>query len=251
MKKLILVLGLVLATALNTPARALDLGNLTPAEKDAFGAQVRDYLLSHPEVLVQAIQALDARKAQDQAHGDAARIAAHAGALFHDPKSWTAGNPKGDITIVEFMDYRCPYCRKAYPEVNTLVRSDGNIRYIVKEFPILGPQSVLASRFAIAVLLADGPEAYGKIHDALMTARGDFTPAFLEHLAARFGLDGKKLLERAKADDVSKVIADNLALGDALQISGTPTFVVKDRMLRGYMPLDGMKQLVDEARTGP
>lgn len=243
-------LALCLGLGLAAPADALDVSTpLTPADKAAIDAEVRDYLVSHPEVLMEALQALDARQQAAQAQSDADLVKANAAALTQDPASWVGGNPNGNVTLVEFMDYRCPYCRKAYDEVSNLVKADGNIRFVVKEFPILGPQSELSARFAIAVLQADGPAAYAKAHDALMTFRGEVSQQSLTELAGKLGLDAKDLQARMGSDAVSQVIAANRALADKLAIQGTPTFVVADQMVRGYLPEAGMKEIVDKARA--
>jgi protein-disulfide isomerase len=199
-------------------------------------------------VLVEAMHALDAKQAAAQAASDQALVKANAKALFSDPASWVGGNPKGDVTVVEFMDYRCPYCHEAYSQVSQLVGSDGHIRFIVKEYPILGPQSELSARFAIAVLQSAGAAAYGKIHDALMTYRGEFTRASLAAIAGKEGLDGKALLKAMNGAAVSKVIDDNLALGAKMAVAGTPTFVIADQVVRGYVPLRQMQQMVAAAR---
>lgn len=247
MRRFFLALGLGLALA--GPVAALDLGNMTPAEKSAFDAEVRSYLLAHPEVLVEAIKSLDARQAQQQAQSDAEMVKANATALFKDAHSWVGGNPQGDVTLVEFMDYRCTYCRHAYQEVNNLVKTDGHIRFVVKEFPILGPQSDLSARYAIAVLQAKGPEAYAKVHDALMTFRGEITQQSLAVLSKKLGLDVTDIFGRMNSDAVTTIINENRALADKLQIQGTPTFVLADQMLRGYLPEAAMKQIVAKARA--
>ena len=147
MKRLTLALAL-----LAVPASALDLEAMTEAEREAFRAEVRAYLLEHPEVLSEIADALEAKQAEEQIAADAAMIAANEADIFEDGWSFVGGNPEGGLTLVEFIDYRCGYCKKAHAEVAELVKSDGDIRYVVKEFPILGEQSVLTSRFAIATL---------------------------------------------------------------------------------------------------
>lgn len=242
-------LALAAFTALALPAAATDLGALSEAERTAFRAEVRAYLLENPEVLMEAIAALEARQAEQQAQGDAALLAANAADLYDDAKSWVGGNPDGSVTIVEFADYRCGYCRKAHPEVMDLLGADGDIRYIVKEFPILGEQSVLASRFAISVLNQAGPEAYRAVHDQLYTGfRGDVTPETLDRLATDLGLDAAAILEGMTAPEVEAVIAANHALAQRLQISGTPTFVIGDQMVRGYVPLETLAAIVSDER---
>ncbi|SIN95619.1 DsbA family protein [Vannielia litorea] len=230
------------------PAAAFDMAAMSDAEREAFRAEIRAYLLDNPEVLMEAIGVLEERQAEAQAQGDVALVSSHADALFNDGFSWVGGNPEGDITIVEFMDYRCGYCKKAFPEVESLIEADGNIRFIVKEFPILGEQSELASRFAIATLQVEGDAAYKAVHDGLMQMRGEINEASLTALAAEAAFDPAPVLAAMTSDEVSAVIAENRALAQQMQISGTPTFVLEDQMLRGYVPLQAMMGLVSEAR---
>ncbi|WP_102110050.1 DsbA family protein [Oceaniglobus roseus] len=239
-----------LALTLALPAHAEGLTDMTDAERAAFGQEVRAYLLENPEVLMEAISVLEKRQAEDQAKGDAQLLADNAEALFDDGYSYVAGNPEGDFTIVEFFDYRCGYCKKAAPEVTELLARDGNIRLIVKEFPILGDQSVLASRFALAVKKVAGDEAYGKIHDTLMELRADITESALRGVAEDAGLDADAIMAAMDDDDVTNIIAKNHALGQTLKINGTPSFVFGDEMVRGYVPLDTMQRLVEAKREG-
>ncbi len=240
--------ALLLAAAIPAAAPAFDLAAMTPEEREAFRAEVRSYLIENPEVLVEAINILEARKREVQAAADTSLIDLHAAAIFEDGHSWVGGNPDGDITLVEFMDYRCGYCRQAFAEVAELLDTDGNIRFIVKEFPILGEESLMAARFAIATLQLHGDEDYEAVHDALMTMRADVTPDSLTRLAETLGLDPAPILARMEAPEVAAVIEANRSLAQQLAISGTPTFVLDDRMLRGYAPLATMQDLVAAAR---
>ena len=227
---------------------ALDLDAMSDAEKDAFGAAVREYLLENPEVLMEAIEILEARQAEEAAAADDLLVSQHSDAIFDDGHSFVGGNPEGDITIVEFLDYRCSFCRRAHPEVAELVATDGNIRTITKEFPILGDESVEASRFAIAVLQEEGPEAYKRVSDLLMNHRGAFSRAALGRLAADEGLSADEIVKRMDSDAVTDVIRANRQLGQLLSVTGTPTFVFGDQMVRGYVPLEGMRAVVAELR---
>lgn len=244
-----LALGLAVSLAATT-AFAEEAKQMTPEERAAFGAEVRAYILENPEVLVEAMNVLQAREDTAAAERDTALVLAKSEAIFTSPTDWVGGNPEGDITLVEFMDYRCGYCRKAYTEVEELVKSDGNIRFVLKEFPILGEASVLTSQFAIAVLQLHGPEAYKAAHDALITLRGDPTPETLTRLATDLGFDPAPVMARMAGPEVNAVIAANHALAESMDISGTPTFVLKDVMLRGYVPLQGMQEIVKDARAG-
>ncbi len=242
-------LALPLALSLATSASALDFDTMTDAERATFRAEVRAYLMDNPEVLMEAIGVLEQRESAAQSANDTAMAVANADALFNDGYSFVGGNPDGDITLVEFMDYRCSYCKQAFAEVDTLLMDDGNIRFIVKELPILGEQSVLAAQFAIAVQQLHGDAIYKNIHDALMGLRSDVTLDVLSRLADTFGLDPAPIFARAAGPEVAAVITGNRALAQAMQISGTPTFVLEDRMLRGYVPLAQMQQIVTAVRA--
>ncbi|MEM6728297.1 MAG: thioredoxin domain-containing protein, partial [Pseudomonadota bacterium] len=165
--------ALTLSLAVASTASAFDVSNMTDAEREAFGAEVRAYILENPGILMEAANALQAQQAAEQASADEGLVAANLEALTDDGHSWVGGNPEGDITIVEFIDYRCSFCRRAFPDVQELVATDDNVRIIVKEFPILGLQSDLASRFAIAAKIVGGDDAYKTAHDALMAFEGN------------------------------------------------------------------------------
>ncbi|WP_138936397.1 DsbA family protein [Roseovarius arcticus] len=222
-----------------------EIGQLDDA---AFGARVRNYLMENPEVIFEAAAVMEQRQQDLQSANDGDLIEQHADALFDDGQSWVGGNLDGDVTIVEFMDYRCGYCRRAFPEVEELIAGDGNIRIIVKEFPILGEQSTIASQFAIAAQQQLGDDAYKSLHDAMMTYKGDMAVPALTRLAEALGLDATLIVDHMDSDEVAKVIADNRALGQAMQISGTPSFIMHDQIVRGYVPLEGMQEIVKDIR---
>jgi protein-disulfide isomerase len=222
---------------------------MTADEREALRAEIRAYLVENPEVLVEAMDVLQDREAQAELERDALLVQTKASEIFASPSDWVGGNLQGDITLVEFMDYRCSYCRKAHDEVKELVASDGNIRYVIKEFPILGEASLLSSQFAIAVRLLHGDDAYKAAHDALITLRGEPSADTLGRLATDLGHDPSPILDRMGSDEVRAIITANHALADEMQISGTPTFVLKDQMLRGYVPLEDMRGIVAEARN--
>lgn len=241
--------ALALALAAPPAATALDLEAMTDAERAAFGEAVRAYLLENPQVIMEAVEALEARQAEARSAADRALVAAHAEALYDDGVSWVGGNPDGDVTVVEFLDYRCGYCRRAFPEVEELLATDGNIKLIVKEFPILGPDSVLASRFAIAVRNVAGPEAYKTVHDRLMMHDGEVNPAALARIARQGDLDAEAIMAAMEAPEVTQELRDNRALAQDLEINGTPSFVLGGELVRGYVPLPRMMAMVEAARA--
>lgn len=240
-----LLAPLALIGALSTPLSAQE---MTDAERETFREEVRSYLLENPEVIMEAINILEERQAEEARQRDLDLVAANADALFEAESSFVGGNPEGDITVVEFLDYRCGYCKRAHPEVAALVDGDPNIRYVIKEFPILGEESVLAARYAIAVQQLAGDEAYYNVHNTLMEFQGDFSDANLARVSTAYGLDHGAITETMTSDAVTEVIYENRLLAQKLSISGTPSFVFADQMVRGYVPLAQMEQIVEAAR---
>lgn len=230
------------------PALAEGLTDMTEAERAAFNDAVRAYLMENPEVIVEAMTELQVREDRAAADRDLQMLADNHDVIFNSPDDWAGGNLEGDITVVEFMDYRCGYCHKAYQEVEELVEGDGNIRFVLKEFPILGEQSLLTSKFAIAIRQLYGDEAYKAAHDALFALRGDATEESLARLATDLGHDPAAVTAKMADPSVEAVIAANHALATTMEINGTPTFVIDNTMVRGYVPLDGMRQIVEGQR---
>lgn len=244
-----LITGLAALPALAEAPVSGTAATMTETERKDFRAEVRAYLLEHPEVLIEAMDVLQQREELAVLDRDARIIAANSARIFANPNDWVGGNPEGDITLVEFMDYRCGYCRKAYAEVAELIATDGNIRFVVKEFPILGEASMLSAQFAIALRQLHGDEAYGRAHSALIALRGEPTVETLTRLADDLGFAAQPILDRMNAPEVMAVIQDNHALAATMDISGTPAFVMGDGVMRGYAPLDIMRDFVADMRA--
>lgn len=243
-------LALTLAAALTaTTALAGGLGEMTDEERAAFREEVKAYLLENPEIIVEAMTVLQTREDEAAYQRDIEMLKANADAIFNSSSDWVGGNPDGDIVLVEFMDYRCGYCRKAYSEVEELVKTDGNIRFVLKEFPILGEESLLASQFAISVRLLHGDDAYKAAHDALIAFRGDVNAESLGRLAQELGHDPAAITDKMASEEVKAVITANHDLATVMEINGTPTFVIDETLVRGYVPLDGMRQIVEGQRN--
>lgn len=231
-----------------TSAMAFDIDKMSDAERATFRTEIGAYLMDNPQIIMDAVAVLQQREAQAAAQDDMSLVATHADAIFDDGYSWVGGNLEGDITLVEFVDYRCGYCRKASSDVEELIKSDGNIRIIMKEFPILGEASTQSARFAIAVKQILGADTYKLTHDALISMRADVNETSLKRLAKGLGFDAAPILAHMESDEVSSEIAQTNALAQKLRITGTPTFVMQDELLRGYVPLDGMQQIVADKR---
>ena len=242
-----LITAALMTTALAAPAAAFDPAKMTESERVAFGEAVRDYIMQNPEVLVEALNAMEAQRLANEAENDKLLVQANHAEIFEDGHSWIGGNPDGDLTIVEFIDYRCGYCRRVAPEVDEVVAKDGNIKLILKEFPILGQESDLASRYAIAVKQLAGGDAYKTVHDKLYAMRGAVTIESLNAISNELGLDADAIVQRMNTEEVSAEIRKNRQLAEKMQIMGTPTFVIGPELLRG-IPSTGLAAAVEQIR---
>ncbi|MGM0584385.1 MAG: DsbA family protein [Pseudomonadota bacterium] len=242
--------GLALAAfAAPAPAAAQADLPLDPEDRAVLRAEVREYLLENPEVIMEALQALEARQRDAQTASDQGLVRQHAQAIFDDGHSHVAGNPEGDVTVVEFIDYNCGYCKRAHDDVRKLVETDPGLRYVVKEFPILGPSSITASRAALAARDQQDGRLYMAFNDALMSHEGSLTDAKVWEIAGEVGLDVEALREAAERPEIEDAIRANYELARALKIEGTPTFVIGERLVRGYVPLDRLREAVAEERS--
>ncbi|WP_134726785.1 DsbA family protein [Paracoccus luteus] len=242
-------LPLTALTMTTGPAAAFDPAAMSDSEKAAFGEAVRDYIMANPQVLIEAVNSLEEQRLADESKNDRVMVETNKAEIFDDGYSWVGGNPDGDLTMVEFIDYRCGVCRKVNAEVEELVKSDGNIRWVLKEFPILGQESDLSSRFAVAVKQLLGPDAYKTAHDRLMALRGPATLEAFAELAKAEGWDADPLIQRMNTEDVSAEIRKNHQLAERMRVMGTPTFIVGPEMLRG-VPSTGIAGAVAQVRAG-
>ncbi|MDO5642766.1 MAG: DsbA family protein [Paracoccus sp. (in: a-proteobacteria)] len=230
-----------------TPVMALDLSAMNESEKTAFGAAVRDYLIENPEILIEVMNVLEQRHLAEASANDAALIARLSDQIYDDGHSWSGGNPDGDVTVVEFIDYRCGVCQRAFPEVEHILANDSNIRVIFKDLPVLGDESRLAARFATAVMQLEGADAYKRVHDHFYQMRGNITPESLHAIATDMGFDADALIAALDSDAVTDVLAANAQLAQQLQIGGTPSFIIGETILRG-LPPTGITPVIAETR---
>ena len=252
-----LALALAVSALAGEPATADDRCDLDGAACESRAATdglpveairriVRDYLIEHPEVLLEAEQALRAKRAEEEARRDRAAIREHRDALFADPDSPVVGNPVGALALVEFFDYRCGYCRRVKPVLDTLLAENGDLRLIHKEFPILGAESTLAARAALAAREQGG---YAAFHDALMEAEEPLDHARVFETARAVGLDEERLARDMQDPAVDAALARNAALAEALGIAATPSFVIGERVVRGAPSLAQFRAIVEDARA--
>lgn len=243
--------GLGTVAPLDAGAQSL-FDNLSDSERSTLQAEIRAYLLENPEVIFEAVAAFEERNATAQAEMEGALVEINAEAIFFDEHSWAGGNVDGDLILVEFVDYRCSFCRRAFEQVMQFVGEDGNIRLVMKEFPILGPQSEVMSRFAVSVLQLGGGDAYFAAHERLLAMEGAVNETTLGALAADLGLDAETVLGHMANPRVTEVLAENRALAQRLQISGTPTFVLgggnDGELIRGLLPAAGLAEIASQIR---
>lgn len=218
---------------------------LTPERRQEIEALVRDYLVKNPEIIVDAIDAMREKQRREKDERARAAVMTYRAALVEDPGTPVAGNPGGDVTIVEFFDYQCGYCKRVFPTLMKTVKEDGGVRLALKEFPILGPKS----RYAAEAALASRKQGkYTAFHMALMALRGSLTEAAVEAVARSVGIDVAKLKDDMSDPAVRDQIEKNFALANALNIRGTPAFVIGDRLVPGAVNLETLKLLIAEAR---
>lgn len=242
---LLLALAALVGIAALSPARAAD--QSLPADRQALDQAIHDYLMNHPEVIVESLRAAEKKMHDEEDAAARAAIDNKQSELLHDPSSPVGGNPNGDVTIVEFFDYHCPYCKQVEPALETLLKEDPKVRIVYKEFPILGPNSVVASQVALAAL-KQGPQKYARFHAAMMNAKGAISEGVIMQVAQDSGLDMGRIKTDMKAPEVDALIKRNYDLADALKIHGTPAFIVGDALAPGAVDLDMLRKMVADAR---
>ena len=230
------------ATLVAPPVRA---DEFTPAQKQELGVFIRDYLVNNPDVLKEAIQALDKR---DKATAEAEQqkvVASEAGPLFSSKYQATIGNPKGNATLVEFFDYNCHFCKGALPDVTKLMKDDPNLKIVLKDFPVLGPGSVEAAKVASAARNQLPGDKFWAFHSKLLASHGPVGKAEALAVAKELGLDMDKLAKDMESPEVKAELEEVMQLADALQINGTPTFVVGQDLVVGAVGYDQLKEKID------
>jgi protein-disulfide isomerase len=244
--------GLGLVAALSAPPAALAqapgqpaageaaaTGVFSPEQKRAIEEIVKDYLVANPEVFLEVQQSLEAKMEKIQAERLKSAIAENAREIYRSPDAPTAGNPKGDITVVEFFDYNCGYCKRGFPELAKLIEKDSRVRVVFKELPILSKASEEASRVALAARMQG---KYWEMHRALLEAKGQANEAVALKIAEKLGLDMAKLKKDLDAPEIKAEIERVRELANKMGINGTPHFLVGDRGIPGA-PEDLYEQL--------
>lgn len=210
--------------------------------KEAVQKIVHDYIMEHPDVILDAVNQYQQRTMEEK---QKAAVETNREFLFRDERSPVIGNPEGDVTIVEFFDYNCGYCKRAYPTIKEVLAQDKKIRLVFKELPILGPTSETASRFALA---AHAQGKYHDFHERLMTNKVPVNEDVLIQIATDLKLDLNKLRADAEGTEVMMQIERNRALAQQMAINGTPAFVIGNRVAPGAIPKAEILKMIEETR---
>jgi protein-disulfide isomerase len=242
-----LAIGLALPAAL--PARAQ---SFSPDQRGEVERIIRDYLLSHPELLQEAMAELEKRQSLAEAEKHRAGVKEHAEIIFSSPRHVTIGNPQGDVTVVEFFDYNCGYCKRAMDDMTNLLKTDPKIKFVLKEFPVLGEGSTQAAQVAVAVRMQDktGGKKYLEFHQKLLAGRGPADKARAVAVAKEIGLDMARLEKDMASEEVKATLQESFKLAEALGLNGTPSYVVGSDVVIGAVGLPALKERVNNARCG-
>lgn len=223
-----------------------------PAFSDQQKSNIRDlirqFILDNPKVILESVENMERQKEADRERRAQVAINDRSENIFNDSNSVVGGNPNGDVTLVEFFDYQCGYCKRVHPVVRQLLQEDQNIKFVYKEFPILGPASTYAAKAAIASIEQG---KYLVFHDALMEVKGGLSEELVLKIASNVGLDPEKLSESIvdQNDKLNEIMQLNRNLAGDLAINGTPAFIIGNDIIRGAVGLDVLKRLVAEARA--
>jgi protein-disulfide isomerase len=212
---------------------------------------VKNYLLAHPEVLEEVSVELSKRQATAEALKHEAAVTENADAIFHSPRGVTLGNKDGDVTLVEFFDYNCGYCKRAMADMLDLLKADPKLKVVLKEFPVLGPSSVEAAQVAVAVRMQDpGGKKYLDFHQRLLGGRGQADKARALAAAKEAGLDIARIEKDMNSPEVRATLEENFKLAEAMGMNGTPSYVIGKQVVVGAVGLSTLKEKINTARCG-
>jgi len=233
----------VAAPAAEAPA----VKTFSDADRAAIEDIIKDYLVNkHPEVMMQAMRELQRRDQAEAETKSKQAVTTSKDKIFNDPNTPVGGNPKGDVTVVEFFDFQCGYCKMSEEGIQKLLKEDKNVKFLYKDFPILGPMSTVAAKAALA---SARQGKYVKFHDALMAKKEHLTEDMIYQIAKESGLDVEKLKKDMADDAIAKIVEANLKLGSDIGVRGTPMFVIGEQVYPGALQADQLKKAVDDAHA--
>ena len=248
------ILRLFAATAavlLATPLLPAFGQTVSPAQRTEIEAIIKDYLIKNPEVLQEAYMELEKRQAAAESARHQSAVKDHAEALFNSKRQVVLGNPQGDVTMVEFFDYNCGYCKRALADMLELMKGDPKLRVVLKEFPVLGENSVEAARVSVAARMQDATgKKYLDFHQKLLTNRGSIGRTQALAAAKDAGFDMSRLEKDMASNEPKETIQESFKLADALGLSGTPSYVIGSQVVIGAVGLANLQEKVNAARCG-
>ena len=210
---------------------------------------IRGYLIAHPEIIKDAIDELQRRQDVAEQATQAKAIAENTPLIFSSKHQVELGNPKGDVTLVEFFDYNCTYCRRAQADMKQLLAEDKNLKIVLKEFPVLGQGSVEAAQVGVAVNML-APEKYLDFHDRLLSSKGQVNGARALAVAVELGLDATKVRDTMNSDAAKATINEVYDLAGKLSLTGTPSYVTAKEVVVGAVGYDALKEKIATLRCG-
>ena len=222
--------------------------NFDNIERDEINNLIKNYILDNPEIIIEAIELFQKKQSLNAIKKEKEIIKSLSSELYDDSNSYFFGNKKSELKIVEFIDYNCGYCKKNHEIIMNILNDNNDVKYIIKELPILGESSLLASKFAIEIYLVDGPKIYEKFYDTLMRHNSQLNFEILNKIAKKVGSSIKDFNSQLNVDKVNDVILKNLTLADKLSIDGTPTFIIEDNIFRGFISFDQLQEIIDNFR---
>lgn len=238
----LLAAAMMLALPAAAPARAQ---TFSADQRQEIEGIVKNYLLQHPEVMQDVMAELEKHQQEADAEKHRSAVVANNATIFNSPHQVVLGNPQGKATVVEFFDYNCGFCKRALPDMLTLLKTDPNLRFVLKEFPVLGEGSVEAARVAVAARMQDVTgKKYIEFHQKLLGGRGPADKARALAVAKEVGFDMARLEKDMTSDEVKKTINENLKLADLIGINGTPSYVVGDEVVVGAVGLDALREKI-------
>ena len=233
---------MLMVTSLTTPTRALE-----PAQKAEIEALIRSYILENPEILLEAQDALEKKRALAASLKVKKVLSEQRDLIFSSKNQFEIGNPDADVAVVEFFDYNCPFCKRAMADMDRLLKEDKNLKFVLKELPILSEGSVSAHRVSVAVGRLY-PEKYAKFHRALLGANGQKNGKRAMQLADKMGLDIRKILAASKEESVNDAFREVNNMATDLGMNGTPSYVIGNEVLFGALGYKVLKAKIDNLR---
>jgi len=242
---ILIAAAITLASPTAAPAQTF-----SPDQREEIGTVVKEYLLAHPEVMQDVMAELEKRQQAAEAEKHRAAVADNKPTLFNSPHQVVLGNPQGNVTMVEFFDYNCGFCKRALSDMLDLLKTDSNLKFVLKEFPVLGEGSVEAAHVAVAARMQDVTgKKYIEFHQKLLGGRGQADKAHALAVAKEVGFDMARIEKDMNSDEVKKTIDENMKLADALGVNGTPSYVVGDEVIVGAVGIDVLREKIKAERN--